>query len=462
MRFANRRSAMTERSLATPGAATSVAPRQPSALPAHVSATGRPLEPETRRFFEGRFSHDFSRVRVHADAAAAFSARTAGAAAYTFGTDIVFGAGMYRPDSPSGTRLLAHELAHVVQQDQRSGAAAPGADYESEAHAAAGRAARGERAPVTLAAPTGVQRQGLPGTPSTDLAESASPLLASAIGSVTLDGFETGKFGISPGNRGRLAQTADRMVKLFRQYPASTIRVIGYTDAVGLESDNQVLGQARADAVQAALLDMGISESAVHAESRGAGEPVVRSAKSEPRNRRVEVRFETSRTLRNAFSGGLTLTPRATATPPAITGGIPGVGNLCVTNPAVCYGAGQGFPGGPATVPNAALQPLKDDTPYNLMDVPGVNDAYRSHGDSPNAGGDLHATWKTLYDKYFYGWKLPKERAAQAANAELSGTAGRSESRANPNAADRTDNDMQQAYPNATKVGPASVKLFEF
>lgn len=65
---------------------------------------------------EPRFGQDFSSVRVHAGARAAEAARDAKARAYTVGRDVVFGAGQYAPRSMAGKRLLAHELAHVVQQ----------------------------------------------------------------------------------------------------------------------------------------------------------------------------------------------------------------------------------------------------------------------------------------------------------------------------------------------------------
>ncbi len=81
-----------------------------------LSSPGEPLDAETRRFFAARFGHDFSSVRVHADAAAAQSAHAVNALAYTVGEDIVFGAGQYAPRSRAGQRLLAHELTHVVQQ----------------------------------------------------------------------------------------------------------------------------------------------------------------------------------------------------------------------------------------------------------------------------------------------------------------------------------------------------------
>jgi hypothetical protein len=79
-----------------------------------LRSPGQPLDQDTRAFMEPRFGHDFSRVRVHsedANSAAALNAR-----AYTLGSDIVFGAGEYAPQTRQGRSLLAHELAHVVQQ----------------------------------------------------------------------------------------------------------------------------------------------------------------------------------------------------------------------------------------------------------------------------------------------------------------------------------------------------------
>jgi hypothetical protein len=81
-----------------------------------LSSTGQPLDADTRRFFAARFGHDFANVRVHADGAAAASAHSVNALAYTVGQDIVFGAGQYAPNTSAGKRLLAHELTHVVQQ----------------------------------------------------------------------------------------------------------------------------------------------------------------------------------------------------------------------------------------------------------------------------------------------------------------------------------------------------------
>jgi Domain of unknown function (DUF4157) len=79
---------------------------------------GAPLDAASRAYFEPRFGHDFSQVRVHHDARAADSARAVHALAYTVGHDVVFGAGQHSPGTTAGRRLLAHELTHVVQQDR--------------------------------------------------------------------------------------------------------------------------------------------------------------------------------------------------------------------------------------------------------------------------------------------------------------------------------------------------------
>jgi hypothetical protein len=96
--------------------------RDPTEVPPIVyqvlRSPGQPLDPETRAFFEPRFGHDFSDVRVHADGRAARSAQAVGALAYTVGSTIVFGDGRYDPKSRAGLRLLAHELAHVTQQQE--------------------------------------------------------------------------------------------------------------------------------------------------------------------------------------------------------------------------------------------------------------------------------------------------------------------------------------------------------
>jgi hypothetical protein len=88
----------------------------PASVSSAVAKPRAPLEPALRHDMELRFGRDFSRVRVHTDAAAEQSSRDVKAHAYTTGHDIVFGANQFAPETQPGRRLIAHELTHVVQQ----------------------------------------------------------------------------------------------------------------------------------------------------------------------------------------------------------------------------------------------------------------------------------------------------------------------------------------------------------
>ena len=81
-----------------------------------LRSPGRPLDLGVRNDMEQRFGHDFSQVRIHTSALAAESTRALGAHAYTVGTNIVFGSGGFAPTTNPGRKLIAHELAHVIQQ----------------------------------------------------------------------------------------------------------------------------------------------------------------------------------------------------------------------------------------------------------------------------------------------------------------------------------------------------------
>lgn len=120
---------------------------------------GQPIDPETRAFMEPRFGYDFSQVRVHSDEKAAHAASLIGARASAVGDHIVFGVGEYAPGLEAGRRVIAHELAHVVQQ--RIGGdhgAVPGSPaMEQEAARAARAVCIGrERAAVSGAAFVGL------------------------------------------------------------------------------------------------------------------------------------------------------------------------------------------------------------------------------------------------------------------------------------------------------------------
>jgi hypothetical protein len=92
-------------------------------------AGGRPLPGSVRERFEGHFGVDFTAVRVHTGADAADLCRDLGARAFTHGRHVYFAPGEWAPGSTEGTRLVAHELAHVVQQGsapRQSGTSARG------------------------------------------------------------------------------------------------------------------------------------------------------------------------------------------------------------------------------------------------------------------------------------------------------------------------------------------------
>jgi len=118
-----------------------------------IRVVGRPLEPSVRHDMERSFGADFAAVRVHDDAFAHDSARTLNARAFAAGNDVVFGVGQYRPETGAGRALLAHELAHTVQQGgvqmKAEGPIAAGTDHalELEADRAAAAVAAGRSAP---------------------------------------------------------------------------------------------------------------------------------------------------------------------------------------------------------------------------------------------------------------------------------------------------------------------------
>ncbi|HEV3412125.1 MAG TPA: DUF4157 domain-containing protein [Puia sp.] len=90
--------------------------RETANYAASPPSSGQPLPDSALHFFEPRFGQDFSQVRVHTDEPAVRSAVAINALAYTSNNNIVFNQGQYSPDSESGKKLLAHELTHVVQQ----------------------------------------------------------------------------------------------------------------------------------------------------------------------------------------------------------------------------------------------------------------------------------------------------------------------------------------------------------
>ena len=114
-----------EKTLARAAAQVRKRPERPRAAAFPAAATrvlespGAPLDPPLRRSLEPRAGYDLSRVRIHTDAGAADAASAIGAQAFALGAHVVFGAGRFEPANGRGRRVLAHEIAHVVQQARR-------------------------------------------------------------------------------------------------------------------------------------------------------------------------------------------------------------------------------------------------------------------------------------------------------------------------------------------------------
>src|SRR5712692_6888931 len=112
-------------------------PRVIAGVDEHINSLrggGEPLPKSVRAFFEPRFNYDFGAVRMHTDSRAAAKAQEYKARAFTIGRDIAFGPGEYRPDTVTGQQLLAHELAHVVQQGGTAQTSATGVRVGQNVH----------------------------------------------------------------------------------------------------------------------------------------------------------------------------------------------------------------------------------------------------------------------------------------------------------------------------------------
>jgi outer membrane protein OmpA-like peptidoglycan-associated protein len=294
----------------TPPSAASIPALAPDEAPIHSFAqhvtrsSGKPLDNTLQSRFGAQMHTDFSDVRIHTGEQAARSADALQAQAFTVGKDIVFGANQYQPSSASGQHLLAHELTHVAQPEgPRSREVSRSTDAsEREADHTADAVMQGRSIAPRAATSATVQREPQKGAdqvkhePVLDqMLDRASPFLAAAVGSTTLSGFDTGKSDLKPAHISELQKTARNITVLLRQYPQSTVTVIGHTDTVGTEAHNLDLGQARAVVTAEALEKFGVPSAIVTAKSVGEGPPLAVKTKDEvpnARNRQVEVRFD--------------------------------------------------------------------------------------------------------------------------------------------------------------------------
>ncbi len=187
-----------ESALQRSAAGTPEANTAPSIVNDVINGGGSPLDPATNTFMSQRFGHDFSDVRVHTDSRAVESARAVSAHAYTVGRSIVFDGGKYSPDTNPGRALLAHELAHVVQQRGAAPAVQskltinePGGADEVEADAMANAALSGADVPPATATPAARSAQRAIVQRATVQTDFQSPATAAQVCLVRLHGDES-------------------------------------------------------------------------------------------------------------------------------------------------------------------------------------------------------------------------------------------------------------------------------
>lgn len=96
-----------------------IVPGLNSLPPTHavLQAQGNLIDAETRSFMESRLGHNFSNIKIHNNPSANQSAKDINALAYTYRNNIVFAKDKYQPQTIAGKKLLAHELAHTIQQE---------------------------------------------------------------------------------------------------------------------------------------------------------------------------------------------------------------------------------------------------------------------------------------------------------------------------------------------------------
>ncbi len=260
-----------------------------TAAPANVrealASPGQPLDAATRDFMEPRFGYDFSRVRIHTDARAIESADAVGAAAYTVGAHIVLGKGQPSPGAIAGRQLLAHELAHVVQQsrDGPTPELDPSAPHEVDARAAARAIVTGQpNVPVACRTGIGVARQHLSEAERAvvtevldHLREQIEDLKRAGVGIIqgqggTVSSRVRGSRSIGP----RIAEVIRKLQGIIATGPGSSRAVVEATDALNRIRD----AQARVRALNDELLRQGPIQqfagkgerAAAKAETRGA------------------------------------------------------------------------------------------------------------------------------------------------------------------------------------------------
>lgn len=212
------------------------------------------LDAATRESMESRFGQDLGQVRIHTGAKAAESAKTVNALAYTAGQDVVFGPGRFVPQANDGRQLLAHELAHIIQQ-RDAGLTSSSADKDS---------------------PT-IMRAAKPGEPETpSLFGSTIKIPAPTITRVGGGILATVYFGQDNSLLDSANFTAvDKLSEELRFMYKPTVMVDGYASKEGTEPYNLNLSENRRQVVSAILKSKLIGPLEIGGKAHGESEPAV-------------------------------------------------------------------------------------------------------------------------------------------------------------------------------------------
>lgn len=233
---------------------------------AAVTGGGRPLPYATRRYFEPRFNADLSHVRLHTDAAAARSAAGIGARAYALRDHIAFAPGEFRPETTRGRRLVAHELAHVLQ-------GRPATLYRDDEDGGA----ETEAAPPMSRAEEIALSRSTPGVVTATL----RPFR------VVLENFVIDSSALKDEHRAAIAEL--RSLLAASEPGAIQLVIVGHADESGDTLYNSGLSVRRARAVRRALDGSAVASIVGFGESAPADPANTVEARS--RNRRVEIQL---------------------------------------------------------------------------------------------------------------------------------------------------------------------------
>ncbi len=248
--------------------------------PTSVSSARNRFEDEADRIADSVMTHepaetghvDLSSVRIHTGSRAAAAARAVNARAYAVGRDVVFGEGQYQPSSSAGRRLLAHELAHVLQSN------GTGTQVQRE-----------------------VFETNFPGGGRVD---------EERTGHHRVWNFDVGQDKLKPEHIKALKDLAKKLKdSLNPNDPEEQVDLEGQASSTGTAESNEALAERRAQAVKKVLTDESVPASKIRI-------TVVGEAKSEVGT--TQENFARSRAVRVLSVPRTKLTPPAT--PPAQSG----------------------------------------------------------------------------------------------------------------------------------------------